>query len=403
MPVKKISSAEVEIGMVVSSLDRPWSETTFLFQGFQVRAQSDIDQLKEQSRHVYIMVPDEEIEISGGPSSMSPMSVMPEAIGQQSYRDQVAAAKELKTARGSHREIASLVKEIETIVRNDKDLHLDSVRKSVDTLVDSVVRNPDAYMWLTRIQRFDSYAYRHALSASVWATAVGRELGLPRKALGALATGTLLMDIGNTALPREILRKQGRLSHEEWALVKSHVAHGVRILSSTPNPTVDMIDIVKTHHERMDGSGYPGGLKGQQIPFLGQIAGIVDFYAAVTIPRPYAPAIAPSAAMQMLHKQRQRYFDEALVQAFIQALSTFPTGSLVELSTGAVGIVLSQNPGFRLRPNVVLLLDPEKRPYGSYPIVNLVSEIQDSHGFPQHVRKTLIDGAYGLSVESLAL
>ena len=403
MPVKKISSDEVEIGMVVSSLDRPWSETTFLFQGFQVRNQSDIDQLKAQSRHVHIMVPDEEIEISSGPSSATPISVTTEEIGKERYRDEVFAEAELNNARQSHREMAGLVREIETIVREDKELRLDRVRKSVDTLVDSVTRNPDAYVWLTRIQKFDSYAYRHALSASVWATALGRELGLPRKALGALATGTLLMDIGNTALPRALLRKQGRLSHDEWTLVKSHVEHGVRILSAAPSTTVDVIDIARTHHERLDGSGYPGGLKGKQIPLLGQIAGIVDFYAAVTIPRPYAPAIPPSAAMQMLHRQRQRYFDEALVQAFIQALSTYPTGALVELSTGAVGIVLSQNPGFRLRPNVILLLDPDKRPYGSYPIVNLVNEAQDSRGMPQHVRKTLVDGAYGLNVESLSL
>jgi len=403
MPVKKISSDEVEIGMVVSSLDRPWSETTFLFQGFQARTQSDIDQLKQQSRHVYIMVPDEEIEISSGPSSVTPISVTAEAIGEERYGEPVAAETELRQARNSHQEISGLVRELETIVRQDKELDMDRVRQSVDTLVDSVVRNSDAYVWLTRIQKFDTYAYRHALSASVWATALGRELGLAKKALAALATGTLLMDIGNTALPREILRKDGRLSHDEWALVKSHVQHGVRILSAAPSTRIDVIDIVRTHHERLDGSGYPEGLKGKQIPFLGQIAGIVDFYAAVTIPRPYAPAIAPSAAMQMLHRQRQRYFDEALVQAFIQAMSTYPTGSLVELSTGVVGIVLSQNPGFRLRPNVVLLLDPDKQPYGSYPVVNLVNEAQDSRGFPQHVSKTLVDGAYGLNVESLSL
>ncbi len=403
MPVKKIPSAEVEIGMVVSSLDRPWRETPFLLQGFQVKTQRDVDHLVEQSQYVWILVADEEIEISSGPAGVSPISVSPASVGKVRYEHTALAGPELEEARRSYKEVAGLVKDVETLVAADKELPLDQVRKSLDTMVDSVLRNPDAYIWLTRIQQFDSYTYRHALSASVWATALGRELGLARREIVALGTGTLLMDIGNTALPREILRKKGRLSDEEWTLVKSHVDQGVRILSKASSATVDVIDIVRTHHERLDGSGYPAGLRGKQIPFFGQIAGIVDFYAAVTIPRPYAPAIAPSAAMQILHKQRHRYFDEALVQAFIQALSTYPTGSLVELSNGAVGIVLSQNPGFRLHPNLVLLLDPDKKPYGSYPIVHLATEVEDRRGVPLHIQRTLIDGTYGLQVENLSL
>lgn len=403
MPVKKISSTEIEIGMVVSSLDRPWSETPFLFQGFQVMEQSEIDELRKQSQHVYILVPDEDIVLSGGASDLTPLSAASDIIGQVHYPISKTVDEELQTARNSHEKISDLMVEVQTILREDKELQLAKMENSVEFMVDSVARNPDAYMWLNRIQKFDSYTYRQALSASVWATALGRELGLVREKLRALATGTLLMDIGNTALPVGILQKRGRLSHQEWALVKSHVEHGVRILSETAGSSAEVVDIVRTHHERLDGSGYPAALRGAEIPLFGQIAGLVNFYVAVTIPRPHATVISPSNALQMLYKQQGRYFEEALIQRFIHALSTYPSGSLIELSSGEIGIVLSQNPGLRLRPNIILLLNANKEPYGSYPIINLAQETCDKKGRPLNIRKTLADGEYGLKAEELSL
>ena len=393
MPVKKICSADVEIGMVVSSLDLPWSETSFLFQGFQVQRKSELEELKKQSHHVYILVPDEEIVLSGGTSDPTPLSAASDIIDQAHYQVSKTADEELQTAHRLHKNISCLMVEIGTILREDKELQLAKIENSVEFMVDSITRNPDAYMWLNRIQKFDSYTYRQALSASVWATSLGRELGLAREKLRALATGTLLMDIGNTTLPVRILQKKGRLSHEEWGLVKSHVERGVRILSETPGSSADVVDIVRTHHERLDGSGYPAGLQGAAIPLFGQIAGLINCYVAVTIPRPHAAVISPSSALQMLYKQQGRYFEQALVQRFIQALSTYPSGSLVELSTGEIGIVLSQNPGLRLRPNIILLLNSDKEPYGSYPIINLAQDTCDKDGYPLNIQKTLADGS----------
>jgi HD-GYP domain-containing protein (c-di-GMP phosphodiesterase class II) len=185
--------------------------------------------------------------------------------------------------------------------------------------------------------------------------------------------------------------------------MKAHVEHGVRILSDQPDISSGVLDIVRTHHERLDGSGYPATLQGYQIPLLGQIAGIIDFYVSVTSPRPFAKAISPSNAIYMLYQQQGRYFSELIVRNFIQALSTYPTGSLVELSSGEVGVVISQNPGLRLRPNVVLILDPDKRPYESYPIINLADHNDDRTGIALNIRKTLADGEYDVRIEDLAL
>ena len=402
MPVTKISTAELEVGMFVSSLDRPWSETPFLFQGFPVRDAAEIEELKKLCRYVYIMVPDEEIELSSPSPRRKPEAAYSDLIGRKRYEVTKSAREELRIVRDSHEEISHLMLEIEDTLREDKELDLQTITNSIEFMVDSIERNPDAYIWLTRIKKFDSHIYKDSLSASVWATTLGRELGLERDKLNALAMGTLFMDIGKTALPAALLNKTDRLTDDEWALMKSHVEHGVRILSENNDTPAEVLDIVRTHHERLDGSGYPSALRGNEIPFMGQIAGIIDFYVSVTSPRPYARAVSPSNATYMLYQQQGRYFSDLLVRSLIQALSTYPTGSLIELSNGEVGVVVSQNPGLRLKPNVVLLLDPDKSPYGSYPLINLADYTQKYAGNQVNIKKALADGEYGIRIEELA-
>jgi HD-GYP domain-containing protein (c-di-GMP phosphodiesterase class II) len=402
MPVTKISTLELEVGMFVSSLDRPWSETPFLFQGFPVREEAEIEELKNLCRYVYIMVPDEEIELSRLPSRRKPEEVYSDLIGRKRYEITKSAREELRVVRSSHEQISHLMLEIEDTLRQDRELDVQTITNSIEFMVDSIERNPDAYIWLTRIKKFDSHIYKDSLSASVWATTLGRELGLERDKLNALAMGALFMDIGKTSLPATLLNKTDRLTDDEWALMKSHVEHGVRILSENNETPADVLDIVRTHHERLDGSGYPSALRGNEIPFMGQIAGIIDFYVSVTSPRPYARAVSPSNATYMLYQQQGRYFSDLLVRSLIQALSTYPTGSLIELSSGEVGVVVSQNPGLRLKPNVVLLLDPDKSPYGSYPLISMVDYTQEHAGNPVNIKKALADGEYGIRIEELA-
>ncbi|MGD8514135.1 MAG: HD-GYP domain-containing protein [Granulosicoccaceae bacterium] len=401
MPVKQIPSNEIEIGMYVASLDRPWSETPFLFQGFEVHSQQEIDELQRLTRHVHIMVPDEEIVLTRLPSDHTETMAASKLLHKITYRDTVAAKEEVKKVRHSHETISRLITEVKSLVQADGPLRLELIEQPVKLMVNSVVNNPDAYLWLTRIKKFDSFLYRDSLTAAVWGTALGRQLGIPEQELQTLATGCMLMDVGKLALPVELLQKHSRLDHDDWELMKTHVGHGLSILEADPQCTTDILDIVRTHHERLNGSGYPAGLHGSQIPLFGQIAGIVDFYVAVTTPRPFARVISPSQAEQMLYEQQGRYFDETLVEYFIQTLSTYPTGSLVELTTGEVAIVMAQNPGLRLKPDVVLLLKPDKQPYGVYSVVSLASYRENN--MPVAIVRTLKDGEYGLNIEELAL
>jgi HD-GYP domain-containing protein (c-di-GMP phosphodiesterase class II) len=277
------------------------------------------------------------------------------------------------------------------------------IKRTIGYMVESIKRNPDAYIWLTRIKRYSSYAYNHSLSASVWATAFGRQMELDDESLNDVAVGCLLMDVGLTRVPGEILQKSSRLTHDEWETIKTHVGAGMEMLEGTPGISRAIMDLIATHHERLDGSGYPHGLSGAAIPLFGQMAGIVDFYTAVTNPRPFMKAVSPSAALQLLYKQRGKYFSENLVNAFIQTLSTYPTGSLVELNSGEVGIVTSQNPGWLLRPKIILLLDADKQSYGSYPVVNLLEELTDHRGQPLYIVRSLAEGEYDIDVDSISV
>lgn len=390
--------------MYVSRLDRPWRETPFLFQGFHIVEKSEIDEIKEQARYVYILVPDEEIEVGSAPSAADPSGVeLGRYDEKHARRASTQIEQELPVARKSHKEIAGLVEEVENALESNEELDMPRIKRTISYMVESIQRNPDAYIWLTRIKRYSSYAYNHSLSASVWATAFGRQMELDEQALNDIALGTLLMDVGLTRVPNEILQKTSRLTHDEWEIVKTHVSDGMDMLEGTPGISTEIRQLIATHHERLDGSGYPRGLRGNAIPLLGQMAGIVDFYTAITMPRPYMKAVSPSAALQLLYKQRDRYFGEKLVNGFIQTLSTYPTGSLVELNTGEVGIVSSQNPGWLLRPKIILLLDADKQPYGSYPVLNLLEELTDQRGQPLYIVRSLAEGEYDIDVDQISV
>lgn len=389
--------------MYVSRLDRPWRETPFLFQGFHVAETDDIEEIKKQAEHVYILIPDEEIEV-GAVQHPGLAETEPGQYNEKyAHHRSVQMEEELPAARESHKQIAGLVEEIETALQSKEQLDIPRVKHTISYMVRSIERNPDAYIWLTRIKRYNTYTYNHSLSASVWATAFGRHMELDEESLNDIALGTLLMDVGLTRIPNEILQKPSRLTHEEWETVKTHVGHSMDMLSGTPGISRNIVHLVATHHERLDGSGYPRGLQGKNIPMLGQMAGIVDFYTAITLPRSFMKPVSPSAALQLLYKQRDKYFSEKLVNGFIQTLSTYPTGSLVELNTGEVGIVTAQNPGWLLRPKIILLLDSDKNPYGSYPVVNLLEELSDQRGQPMYIVRSVADGEYDISVDNISV
>jgi len=198
-----------------------------------------------------------------------------------------------------------------------------------------------------------------------------RHLGFERHRLTVLGMGGLLLDIGNVRIPRTIGMKEGPLTDDEHQMMRMHVEYGVEIVKKSSAFGDEVIDMVRYHHERYDGSGYPNGLRGTDIPVYGRIAGVIDCYDAIISRKPYRGPKCAYDAIRELNQLSGKTFQPEVVEQFVQALGMFPTGSLVELNTGEVAIVIEQNRERRLRPNLLMILDENKQPAGSNRILAL--------------------------------
>src|ERR1700674_2146857 len=226
--------------------------------------------------------------------------LLPPGIEVQTYVDQVSVEEEVPLAQAAVTQASNLLDKLVQDIRLGQSFEVERVEEIVDDMVDSIVRNPDAAMWIARLREEDISTYGHALQVSVYLTSFGRHLGFPKQQLSKLAQIGLLLDIGKIKLPRYMLEKQGRLTTEEYEEAKRHVAHGIEILTATPNVDPEVLEGIEQHHERMNGSGYPSGFVGDEIGIYGRMAGIVDTFAALTNHRPYAAAASSYEALRSI-------------------------------------------------------------------------------------------------------
>ncbi len=403
---RKIDVADLEIGMYVAALDRPWLETPFLFQGFYIRDADEIEQLRNHCEYVFVTAAEDDVDISHDVVAM-PAAAVHATVSKKSrwrfslkslfgrraanddndqpadeqlkqtgviYRKSTTFKDELQTATGVHRKAVLSVKDVMKNMQATGSLDLDSLEDSVTPLVDSVLRNPAALSCLVRMQQTDDYLYSHSLASSIWATILGRQIGLYREDLDVLALGAMLLDVGKTQLPRELLIKPGKLSDEEQALMRRHVRFGLDLLEKSRTVDDRVLEMVAHHHERHNGTGYPQGLKGMAIPVFGRIAGIVDAYDAMITRRPYAEPVSSYDALRKLRVLADVEFQAELVDQFTRAIGVFPTGTLVELNTGEIGIVTQQNRIRRLRPEIMIIMGPDKQLLDDFEVMDLNDE-----------------------------
>jgi HD-GYP domain-containing protein (c-di-GMP phosphodiesterase class II) len=338
-------------------------------------------------------LPAEPIEL---PPQAPRVSLLPPTVQMTIYEDERTVEEEIAPARAAFTRTSEVLAKLAADVWEGQPVEIERVDEVVDEMVESMVRNPDALMWVSRLRAHDITTYGHGLQVAVYLVAFGRHLGFPRAELAQLGSIGLLLDIGKIRLPREILLKQGPLTSGEFETVKAHVAHSLDILDETPNWHPDILDGIAQHHERMNGSGYPRCLKEEEISFYGRMAGIADCFAALTKPRPYAPAVSSYEALRSISGWSPEFFHEPLVEQFVQAIGVFPVGSMVELSTGEVAVVVSHNKLRRLKPRVLLLTAPDKTP-SSYPtMVDLLYDPKLGGDKPAYILRGLPAGAYGL-------
>lgn len=407
--LEKLEVDRLEIGMYVSKLDRCWLETSFLLQGFIIENEEEIKKLKQQCKFVYI---DMYLGVQGhnkkGPpgrrktdSKLDVQKQFPD-IKISDHHDTSEFSEEIKVASGIIDGFDDTLKVFFDRLNEQKTLNVSSLKSNVRPLVKSMIRNPDASIWLTRIRDKGTYIYKHSVGCAIWAIALGRELGLPVRELNSLALGALLLDIGKLKLPETILNKKSRLTSEEFTLIKQHPQYAVDMLVDTPGLNSNIIEMVKYHHERLNGSGYPDGLENNDIPVYARIAAIVDCYDAITSERLYASPINQSEALKKLYELRDIDFQGELVEEFIQAVGIYPAGTLVGLSDGTVGVVMCESRHQRLRPKILILLDENKSEIKNTIIVDLQKQCLDSNGNTLEIDKSIEPGIYKINPSKLA-
>jgi HD-GYP domain-containing protein (c-di-GMP phosphodiesterase class II) len=391
---KSVPVGELRYGMYVAELDRPWTDTPFVFQGFVLQTEEELETLKGFCNWVLV---DEALSEPQRPHALKP-ALTPRA---PRYEVQVAIDHEVGPATLTHGATMSVLRDAIKAVRANQTLDAGSVAQAVDAMTQSVLRNPDALMLLSRLREKGDYAHSHSLDTAIYMACFGRFLELSVADIALLGYLGLMQDIGKLRVADEILRKEERLTPSELEQARRHVQHSADILSVTPDVPPRLAELALLHHERHDGSGYPNGLKGAQIGMMGSIAAIVDTFDALTSPRPYAQAVSPSAALSMLYKWRGTFFDAALVEQFIRCIGIFPLGCVVELNSGELAIVIGQHSGRRLQPRVMIVRDADGNPLKPQKLLDLSRGQKIATGEAYRIKRTLEYGKAGVSAEAL--
>jgi HD-GYP domain-containing protein (c-di-GMP phosphodiesterase class II) len=366
----KVFIHELEVGMFVSTLDKPWAETPFPIQGFMIKNLADASRVKAYCDYVYIDVAkgaspldiktaaaDNSVHRNDRSSVILNNSLNSNNIGYNNqssaprsfvvkpyiYNKTVELAKEVPAARRVMNNLVGCLSVATRQITKGGTFNLDQLQETVDDMVDSVVRCPDAFTWLLRLRAKDPHTHDHSIRSSLWATQFARHIGLDIEQLKDLCLATLLKDVGKAGMDRTLLRKADRNAEEE-AEYRSFVSTSVENLKQSDFSNRRVLNIIKFHCERYNGSGFPKGCSGKRIPFLAAIAGIASEFDRLCNPREVTETLTPSKATGRLYELRGQAFAEDLVIEFIRSVGLYPAGTVVELTTGDLGMVVEQNP-----------------------------------------------------------
>jgi len=429
-----VSVAELKIGMFVAEPDCPWSEFSFAFQGFVISTPEQVDTFQSKCRFVYIdrsrslneqyAAPKygKDRPLKASPLSNAHVDKAPSrqhaaefSMTEQRHsrrcrfldflhsqnNDEAALnlSRELGRIEPRYDVLTNALHDAYRLFSEGVEVDVVSLREGLRDMTGSLQRNPDAVMWLLRLKQRDEYSFDHAMEVAVNMIMLGTHIGWRNQQVLELGLAGMLQDIGKIQLPTVLLEKKNTLTLDETKVVQSHVASSLEMLYSQASFPREVIVTVSRHHERWDGSGYPRGLKFEQIGMAAEIAGLADSFCAMLKDKPYRKALSHQEALEELHGLRGKLFNPALIEQFVQCVGLYPVGTLVELNSGEVGVVVQQNRVQRARPRVVAILDADKQQERTYQVIDL----RDAAHARLRIAKALPHNAYGLVADDYYL
>ena len=392
--------------MYVSELDRAWNETSFLFQGFRITNDQEIERLKKTCKFVY--VDEEKSTVDIAPDLMVLTSIAqtkknkkPEPLQNIQVKHKPHQKKfenEFPVAKAAYINAVEKMHETFNDLRLGKSLDVLTVKSTVQSLTNSILRNPDALKLMCVLQERDNNAVTHALHVCILTLAFSCYLGLKKDMIQQLGTGALLHDIGETKLPDGLFWKSEPFSKEEKKEVHKHTEYGLEIIKKIQGLHPVVFDIVSDHHERLNHSGFPGQAGGDEISYNAMLVSIVDVYDSVTMGYEGRPVISCTGALKSMYDWRDELFQGELIEHFIQCLGIYPIGSVVKLNSGEVGIIVTFDDCSRLAPRVMLLLDKERKYYPVPRMLDLSQFRESDEKFLYEIKQVVNPEDYGIDI-----
>jgi HD-GYP domain-containing protein (c-di-GMP phosphodiesterase class II) len=377
--LKKIAIADLCIGMYIHEFCGGWMDHPFWRSKFAVKDAQDLTKVRDSGvTELWIdteMGADVPVEARAETETAVAVEVDQMLAAAQSLlvplSQQVEFDQEVKRAAKICNKAKHAVVSMFQEVRMGKAISADAAGELVDEISSSVRRNPGALISLARLKTADDYTYMHSVAVCALMVSLARQLGQDEKSTRELGLAGLLHDLGKAMMPSEVLNKPGKLTDDEFAIMRTHPGEGHRLLVDGDAVGAIVLDVCRHHHEKVDGSGYPDHLSGDQISLHAKMGAVCDVYDAITSNRPYKAGWDPAESIRKMTEWSKGHFDEGVFQAFVRSIGIYPAGSLVKLESGRLGVIVEQSQKSLLQPVVKVFFSSKSQTYIKPELIDL--------------------------------